>query len=168
MNRGGSERGRHRVWNGLQALSCQHRARRRAQTHGPWDHDLSRSRPPNQLSHPGAPNMYSFLRDSKRQSEWGRGRESGRHRIWSRLQALSCQHRVWRGARTHGPWDHDLSRSQTPNRLSHPGAPISGIFKKYYMKSITDESITLENVATLAFLWLVLSWCIFFHLSIFF
>ena len=28
MNGGGSERGRHRIWNGLQALSGQHRARR--------------------------------------------------------------------------------------------------------------------------------------------
>ena len=55
MNEGGSERGRHRIWNRLQALSCQHRARRGAQTHGPRDHDLSRSRPLNRLSHPGAP-----------------------------------------------------------------------------------------------------------------
>ena len=47
MNRGRSERGRHRIWNRLQALSCQHRARRGAQTHGPRDHDLSRSRPLN-------------------------------------------------------------------------------------------------------------------------
>ena len=39
------------------------------------------------------------------------------------LWALSCQHRARRGARTHGPWDHDLSQSRTPNWLSHPGAP---------------------------------------------
>ena len=31
----------------------------------------------------------------------GRGRERGRHRIRSRLQAPSCQHRARRGARTH-------------------------------------------------------------------
>ena len=35
MNRGGSERGRHRIRNRLQAPSCQHRARRRARTHQP-------------------------------------------------------------------------------------------------------------------------------------
>ena len=55
MNGGGSERGKHRIWNRLQALSCQHRARRRAQTHELRDHDLSRSQPLNRLSHPGAP-----------------------------------------------------------------------------------------------------------------
>ena len=37
----GRERGRHRIGNRLQALSCQHRARRGAQTHRPRDHDLS-------------------------------------------------------------------------------------------------------------------------------
>ena len=41
----------------------------------------------------------------------------------NRLQALSCQHRARRGARTHELWDHDLSLSRTLNRLSHPGAP---------------------------------------------
>ena len=55
MNRGGSERGRHRIWSRLQALSCQHRAWCEARTHGPRDHDLSWSRPPNRLSQPGAP-----------------------------------------------------------------------------------------------------------------
>uniref|UniRef100_A0ABI7WV76 Cyclin-like domain-containing protein n=1 Tax=Felis catus TaxID=9685 RepID=A0ABI7WV76_FELCA len=35
--------------------------------------------------------------------EWARGRERGKHRIRSRLLALSCQHRARRGARTHGP-----------------------------------------------------------------
>ena len=34
-----------------------------AQTHGPRDHDLSRSRPLNRLSHPGAPRI-TFIEDS--------------------------------------------------------------------------------------------------------
>ena len=34
------------------------------------------------------------------------------------------------GARTHKQWDHDLSRSQTLNRLSHAGAPIALEFLK--------------------------------------
>ena len=56
----GRERGRHRIWNRLQALSGQHRARRRVRTHGPWDHDLSWSRTLNWPSHPGAPTIYTF------------------------------------------------------------------------------------------------------------
>ena len=65
-------------------------------------------------------NVYLFLR------EGGRGeaeRKTERHRICSRLQALSAQHRAQRVARTHEQWDHDLSPSQMLNRLSHPGAP---------------------------------------------
>ena len=57
-------------------------------------------------------------------SRGGAEREGERHRIQSRLQALSCQHRARCGARTHRLWDHDLSQSRTPNRLSHPGAPL--------------------------------------------
>ena len=30
---------------------------------------------------------------------------------------------LWRGARTHKLWIHDLSRSWPLNQLSHPGAP---------------------------------------------
>ena len=55
----------------------------------------------------------------------GRGRERGRHRIRNRLQAQSGQPRARHGARTHEPWDRDLSRSQMLNRLSHSGAPFS-------------------------------------------
>ena len=69
--------------------------------------------------------IYLLLREREREhTNWGRDRER-RHRIWSRLQALSCQPRGRRGARTHEPWDRDLSLSQTLNRLSPPGAPPS-------------------------------------------
>ena len=44
--------------------------------------------------------MFYYFWDRERQHEQGRSRERGRHRIWSRLRALSCQHRAWRGART--------------------------------------------------------------------
>ena len=64
-----------------------------------------------------------FLRQRETEHEQGRGRERGRHRIQSRLQALSWKHRARRGAQTHGLWDHDLNRGQTFNWLSHPGAP---------------------------------------------
>ena len=33
-----------------------------------------------------------FLRETETEYEWVRGRERGRHRIRSRLQAPSCQH----------------------------------------------------------------------------
>ena len=61
MNGGGSERGTHRIWSRLQALSSQHRARCRSQTYGLWVHDLSRSRMLHQPSHPGAPTMVLLI-----------------------------------------------------------------------------------------------------------
>ena len=64
--------------------------------------------------------------------EWGRGRERGRHRIRSSLQAPSCQHRAWCGAWAHKPRDHDFSRSPTLNQLSHPGAPATVDFLNGY------------------------------------
>ena len=60
-------------------------------------------------------NVYSFLRVRETEHERGRGRERGRHRIGSRLQALSSQHRARRGAQTHELRDHDLSQSWTLN-----------------------------------------------------
>ena len=68
--------------------------------------------------------LFILERQRDTEHEQGRGRERGRHRIWSRRQALSRQHRARRGAWTHGPWDHDPSRSRPLNRLSHPGAPM--------------------------------------------
>ena len=45
-----------------------------------------------------------------RETEWvGSGRERRRHRIWSSLQALSCQHRVQCGACTCEQREHDLN-----------------------------------------------------------
>ena len=74
---------------------------------------------------PRRPYVYLFLRERERGKECkqGRSRERRRHRIRNRLQAPSCQHRAGCGARTDKPRDHDLSWSQTLNRLSHPGAP---------------------------------------------
>ena len=57
--------------------------------------------------------MFVYFWERKTECKWGRGKEKWRHRIQSRLQALSCQHEAWRGARTHGPRDHDPSWSQT-------------------------------------------------------
>ena len=68
-----------------------------------------------------------FILERERESRGGA--ERGRHRIWNRLQAPSCQHRAQCGARTHRLWDHDLSRSWALNRLSHPGAPENILFR---------------------------------------
>ena len=51
----GKVREGHRIWSRLQVLSSQDRTCRRAQTHKPWDHDLSRSWTLNWLNHPGTP-----------------------------------------------------------------------------------------------------------------
>ena len=56
------ERGRHRIWNRLQALRCQRRAWCGARTHEPRDHDLSQSWTFNQLSHSGAPLLRVFMK----------------------------------------------------------------------------------------------------------
>ena len=47
--------------------------------------------------------IYFWEKEKERETEceWGWGREIGRHRIRSRLQALSCQHSARHGAPTH-------------------------------------------------------------------
>ena len=61
----------------------------------------------------------SFIHfERERQREWAET-EGERE---NPKQALHHQHRALCRARTHEAWDHDLSWSQTPNRLSHPGA----------------------------------------------
>ena len=67
--------------------------------------------------------LFIFEREGETESEWRRHRERGRHRIQSRPQAPNCQHRARCRARTHKPWDHDLSQSWLLNQLSHPGTP---------------------------------------------
>ena len=67
-------------------------------------------------------NLLTFIYFWETECKQGRDRERGRHRFWSGPQALSCQHRAPRGARTHEPWNHELSQSLKLNRLSHPGA----------------------------------------------
>ena len=49
----------------------------------------------------------------------GEGKETGRHRIWSKLKALRCQHRARHGAWTHKPWPELKSML---NQLSYPGS----------------------------------------------
>ena len=65
--------------------------------------------------------MFTFERETDRR-EWGGAEKEGdtESETGSRLRAVSTEPGC--GARTQ-PQDHDLSRSQTLNRLSHPGAP---------------------------------------------
>ena len=44
--------------------------------------------------------MFIYFWEREKKHDQGRARERGRHRIGGRLQALSCQHRAWHGART--------------------------------------------------------------------
>ena len=71
---------------------------------------------------------FIYFWETERQSVRGGGaeRERGRHRIWSRLQALSCQQRAQCRARTHRPRDHHLSQSRTLNWATQ--APLFNFF----------------------------------------
>ena len=92
----------------------------------------------NPLPHPVYPLLFFKkclfnFKERETEHEQGRGREREGHRIQSRLQALSCQHRARRRAQTHRLQDHDLSRSRTLNQQSHPGAPKRTYFlSKFY------------------------------------
>ena len=97
--------------------------------------------------------MFIHVWERETEHELG-GEERGRYGIQSMLQALSCQHRAWRGPWTPELWDHDLSRSQMLHLLNHLGTPImillnvAGIllrmttFCKIYCIKSTDPSFT--------------------------
>ena len=62
-------------------------------------------------------NVYLFLRQRETEHERGRVRERETQNLKQAPGSeLSAQSR--RGARTHGPRDHDLSQSRTLNRLT--------------------------------------------------
>ena len=52
--------------------------------------------------------MFTYFEGEKDRLQTGEGQRE-RHRIRSRLQAPSCQHRARCGARTHEPRDRDLA-----------------------------------------------------------
>ena len=86
--------------------------------------------------------VYFWQRERDRAWAGEGQRKRGRHRIGSRPQALSCQHRAQRGARTQEQQDHDLDRSWTLKQLSHPDAPVYVIFKKFNIYILTWEIST--------------------------
>ena len=91
-----------------------------------------------------------FIFERERDRTWvGEGqRERWRHRIWSRSQALSCQHRAQCGARTYKLRDYDLNWSQTLNRLSHQATlPLLFSWGTYHSPSSRrDIYFTLHQV----------------------
>ena len=73
--------------------------------------------------------VYLFLRQRERQSMnrgWAEREGDTESETGSGLWAVSTGAQC--GARTHRPRDHDLSRSRTLNRRSHPGAPNFFLF----------------------------------------
>ena len=93
-----------------------------------------------------------FFIERERQSVSGGGAERVRHRIGSRLQAPSCQHRARHGAQTHELRDYDLSQSRMHNRLSHPGTPFIHSFNKWlfvnYSEATEKQSICKSESLT--------------------
>ena len=83
-------------------------------------------------------NVYLFLRQRETEHEWGEGQRE--RETQNRKQAPSCQHRARRRDRTREPRDHDLSRSRTLNRLSHPGTPL--IFLNHTIQGRLGGSIS--------------------------
>ena len=67
--------------------------------------------------------FFKFIFERETERACGGGAESGRDR--GSKASSSCQQRAWCRARTHEPWDHDLSQSRTLNWLSHPGVPMT-------------------------------------------
>ena len=92
--------------------------------------------------------MFICFWERETECEQGRCRERGRHRIWSRLQSLSCHHRTWLRAQTHKPWDYDVSQSLTLNWLSHPGAHEIH-FWTYILGFISIDVLVKTEVDTL-------------------
>ena len=72
-------------------------------------------------------------------TDWGTQVTIVRHWIWSRFQALSCQHRALCGVQTHEMWDHDLSQSQMLKKKR------KGKEKKERKMGMQAGAATLEN-----------------------
>ena len=89
--------------------------------------------------------MFIFERERGWAGERKRERETQNSK---QAQAPSCHHRAQCRARTHKPWDHDVSRSWTLNQLSHPGTPL---LVHFYLLSLTwagrqEWAIQLEGM----------------------
>ena len=86
--------------------------------------------------------IYFWDRERETECERGRGREKGRHRIWSRLQARSCQHRAWRGAWTHELWDQKPELKSDSQPTEPPRCPRHN----FLFKKSSNFKVFLKNV----------------------
>ena len=66
-------------------------------------------------------------------------------------QALHTQCGARYGAGTHKPWNHDLSRSQTLNRLSQPDAPIYVLLMQKLLLSTHENGQTDQRKFVLCY-----------------
>ena len=62
----------------------------------------------------------------------GWGKERGRHRSRSRLQALSCRHRARREVPAHELWDHDLAEVGRLTDCATPAPWLLKFFNVYF------------------------------------
>ena len=89
--------------------------------------------------------IYLLLRETKTEHEWGKGGERGRHRIWSRLQAPSCQHRAQRRAWTLEPRDHDLSQTQINAQPTEPPRRPTSLYQFLNEQNVAWQNSTCKN-----------------------
>ena len=86
-------------------------------------------------------NVYLFERDRGSRG----GAERGRHRIRSRLEASSCQHKAQHRARTHKLWNPDLSWSWTLNWATQAPHMSSFLLGIHLGVKLLDHMVILLN-----------------------
>ena len=89
---------------------------------------------------------FIYFWDRERQSMNGGGAEREGDTESEAGSRLSCQHRALRGAHTHRPWDHDLSWSWKPNRLSHPGTPNLQLLLAIYVSLVSFHGLCSKQL----------------------
>ena len=82
-----------------------------------------------------------FISEGWREEREGGEAEREGDKIWSKIQALSCQHRTRLGAQTHKLWDHNLSGSWTLNQLSNPGSLVATCSDKNYISNMDKPKL---------------------------
>ena len=82
--------------------------------------------------------MFVFERETETEHD-GRGQKERETE-----SEAGCQPRAWHRAWTHEPRDHDLSQSQTFNRLKHPGTPNFLITKVMHAFYVLENEGSIE------------------------
>ena len=87
--------------------------------------------------------MFIYFWERDKESTWKS--EGGTERGGRGSEVLCCQQRAWHRAQTHKPWGHDLSRSLTLNRLSHPDTPLNVYFRN---KPLQVGKLNFSSICT--------------------